>query len=63
MENSRGVPQSGIEERKEGLLIVFEGSDGAGKTTQRKLFRTWLQNTGEAVTVTKWNSSPLFKPV
>ena len=52
-----------MEERKAGLLIVFEGSDGAGKTTQRKLFRTWLQNTGEAVTVTKWNSSPLFKPV
>jgi dTMP kinase len=50
-------------ERDQGLLIVFEGSDGAGKTTQRKLFKTWLQNNREAVAVTKWNSSPLFKPV
>jgi dTMP kinase len=63
MENSRSVPLPGVKERKAGLLIVFEGSDGSGKTTQRKLFRTWLQNTGEAVTVTKWNSSTLFKPV
>ncbi len=50
-------------EKDQGLLIVFEGSDGAGKTTQRKLFKTWLQNNGETVAVTKWNSSPLFKPV
>jgi dTMP kinase len=51
------------EERDPGLLIAFEGSDGSGKTTQRKLFKTWLMNMGEDVTVTKWNSSPLFKPL
>src|SRR5438128_2759049 len=46
-----------------GLLIAFEGSDGSGKTTQRKLFKAWLESKGEDVTVTKWNSSPLFKPL
>ena len=46
-----------------GLLIAFEGPDGSGKTTQRKLFKSWLQNMGEEVVVTKWNSSPLFKPL
>src|SRR5262245_60429166 len=46
-----------------GLLIVFEGSDGSGKTTQRKLFKSWLRSMNEDVVVTKWNSSPLFKSV
>jgi dTMP kinase len=47
----------------QGLLIVFEGCDGSGKTTQRKLFKSWLKNINEDVVVTKWNSSPLFKPI
>jgi dTMP kinase len=46
-----------------GLLIAFEGPDGSGKTTQRKLLKSWLQSMGEEVVVTKWNSSPLFKPL
>ena len=46
-----------------GLLIVFEGCDGSGKTTQRKLFKSWLKSMNEDVVVTKWNSSPLFKPI
>jgi dTMP kinase len=46
-----------------GLLIVFEGSDGSGKTTQRKLFKSWLKSSSEDVVVTRWNSSPLFKPL
>ena len=44
-----------------GLLIAFEGLDGSGKTTQRKLLKAWLESNGEDVVVTKWNSSPLFK--
>ena len=44
-----------------GLLIAFEGLDGSGKTTQRKLLKTWLESNGEDVIVTKWNSSPVFK--
>jgi dTMP kinase len=46
-----------------GLLIAFEGPDGSGKTTQRKLFKSWLQSIYDDVVVTKWNSSPLFKPL
>jgi dTMP kinase len=44
-----------------GLLIALEGLDGSGKTTQRKLFKSWLQDMHEDVVVTKWNSSPEFK--
>ena len=29
--------------RRRGLLVAFEGPDGSGKTTQRKLFKTWLK--------------------
>jgi len=51
------------QEEKRGFLIVFEGPDGSGKTTQRKLFKTWLQNEGHQVVTTKWSSSPLIKPL
>jgi dTMP kinase len=48
---------------RRGLLVAFEGPDGSGKTTQRKLFRTWLEAEGYEVTTTKWNSSELIKPI
>lgn len=46
-----------------GLLVAFEGPDGSGKTTQRKLFKEWLVGEGHSVTTTKWNSSRLIKPI
>src|SRR5437762_9644710 len=46
-----------------GLLIAFEGPDGSGKTTQRKLFKEWLVGEGYDVVTTKWNSSKLIKPI
>ena len=46
-----------------GLLIAFEGPDGAGKTTQRKLFKTWLKGEGHDVVTSKWSSSRLVKPL
>jgi dTMP kinase len=46
-----------------GLLIAFEGPDGSGKTTQRKLFKSWLRSMKEDVVVTKWSSSPRFKHI
>ena len=49
--------------RTRGLLIAFEGPDGSGKTTQRKLFKTWLKSEGYDVVSTKWNSSDLIKPL
>ena len=48
--------------RRRGLLVAFEGPDGSGKTTQRKLFKTWLKSEGHKVVTSKWNSSPLIKP-
>jgi dTMP kinase len=50
-------------ERKRGLLIAFEGPDGSGKTTQRKLFTRWLESQGHRVVASKWASSPLVKPL
>src|SRR5438552_11286955 len=49
--------------RDRGFLIAFEGPDGSGKTTQRKLFKDWLTSEGVDVVASKWNSSPLIKPV
>ncbi len=49
--------------RRRGLLVAFEGPDGSGKTTQRKLFKTWLKSEGYDVVSTKWNSSDLIKPL
>jgi len=48
---------------RRGLLVAFEGPDGAGKTTQRQLFKTWLLSEGYDVVTTKWNSSDLIKPI
>jgi dTMP kinase len=50
-------------EESRGLLIAFEGPDGSGKTTQRKLFKGWLASEGVAVVSAKWNSSELIKPL
>jgi dTMP kinase len=50
-------------EATRGLLVAFEGPDGSGKTTQRKLFKDWLKQRGRAVLTTKWNSSELIKPL
>lgn len=50
-------------EEARGLLIAFEGPDGSGKTTQRKLFKGWLASEGVPVVSAKWNSSLLIKPL
>lgn len=50
-------------EQTRGLLVAFEGPDGSGKTTQRKLFQGWLKSEGVSVISAKWNSSALVKPV
>ena len=50
-------------EATRGLLIAFEGPDGSGKTTQRKLLKTWLESSGHEVVSTRWASSPLVKPL
>jgi dTMP kinase len=49
--------------RRRGMLVAFEGADGSGKTTQRKLFKTWVKAEGYDVVTTKWNSSALVRPL
>jgi dTMP kinase len=44
-----------------GRLIVVEGIDGSGKTTQLGLLAKWLASSGRPVLVTEWNSSTLVK--
>ncbi|MBD3183770.1 dTMP kinase [Candidatus Poribacteria bacterium] len=44
-----------------GKLIIVEGIDGSGKSTQIDLLNKWLQSLGKAVYFSEWNSSPLVK--
>jgi dTMP kinase len=44
-----------------GALIVVEGTDGSGKSTQLYLLKRWLEIGGYRLHFTEWNSSPLVK--
>jgi len=44
-----------------GKLIVVEGIDGSGKSTQIDLLYKWLQTQGKSVYFSEWNSSALVK--
>ncbi|MCJ7621949.1 MAG: dTMP kinase [Anaerolineaceae bacterium] len=48
-------------EKYKGKLIVVEGIDGSGKSTQIDLLYKWLQTSGKSVFFTEWNSSDLVK--
>lgn len=43
-----------------GKLLVVEGVDGSGKSTQLDLLRNWLTARGQSVIFTEWNSSTLI---
>ena len=45
-----------------GALIVVEGTDGSGKSTQLYLLKRWLEIGGYRLHFTEWNSSPLVNP-
>ncbi len=44
-----------------GRLIVVEGIDGSGKSTQLDLLHKWLRSEGYVTVFTEWNSSPIVR--
>src|SRR5258706_13915883 len=44
-----------------GALIVVEGTDGSGKSTQLYLLKRWLEIGGHRLHFTEWTSSPRVK--
>ena len=49
------------EHRLPGRLIVVEGLDGSGKSTQLQLLKHWLDGEGYSVIESSWNSSKLVR--
>ena len=56
-----GFPYNPIKELP-GKLIVVEGTDGVGRSTQTQLLRRWLEEEGHAVSDTGLRRSPMTQP-
>ncbi len=57
----RGLPYTDLDNLT-GHLLVIEGSDGVGRTTQIQLLKGWLQVKGFGVLETGWTRSQLVGP-
>lgn len=55
----KGPPYIDLSEIR-GKLIVIEGTDGVGRTTQIEDLRKWLEVKGYGVVTTGWTRSPLI---
>jgi dTMP kinase len=55
------TPRSYGQHHFPGRLIVVEGIDGSGKSTQLTLLHKWLESKHYGVVFSEWNSSPLVK--
>src|SRR5437667_7706762 len=60
---SEALPPNGLQRTYPGRLIIVEGIDGSGKSTQLDLLRKWLVNQGYLVIFSEWNSSPIVKGI
>ncbi len=58
-----GNPARGEGGRVPGKLIVVEGVDGSGKSTQIRLLEKWLERLGLRVFFTEWNSSEAVREI
>lgn len=56
-----GFPYSNLQDLP-GKLIVLEGTDGVGRSTQTQLLRRWLESEGFAVSDTGLRRSPMTQP-
>lgn len=54
----QGIPRVDPRELR-GKLIVIEGADGVGRTTQIRLLKQWLETNGHAVVATRMTRSAL----
>lgn len=54
-----GLPYVDVSDLK-GKLIVIEGTDGVGRSTQIGLLKQWLEVQGYGVATTGWTRSPLM---
>ncbi len=50
-----------LQNRYKGKLIIVEGIDGSGKSTQLALLSQWLRSQELAVAFSEWNSSDLVR--
>lgn len=55
--NARYVNYEGLP----GKLVIVEGIDGSGKSTQLDLVRKWILAQGYCASLSEWNSSPLVR--
>ncbi|MCC7527747.1 MAG: dTMP kinase [Candidatus Melainabacteria bacterium] len=62
-ENNSTKPPERVRHDYPGKLIVIEGTDGVGRSTQAELLKNWLAVEGFGVTVTGWKSSILISTV